>query len=92
FTYSSCIHPVEPGVSEQDITIAEERKAKLDEAMDSCSNEIKVLEQYMTDFNEYVSYVHGYVQLTKEYNEFDTLWNYVAEHVVMYRTPAKYIN
>ncbi|MFO5689483.1 hypothetical protein, partial [Klebsiella pneumoniae] len=44
------------------------------------------------DFNEYVSYVHGYVQLTKEYNEFDTLWNYVAEHVVMYRTPAKYIN
>ncbi|QOV08051.1 putative SbcC protein [Pseudomonas phage vB_PaeM_kmuB] len=91
-TCPSCTHSFKPGVSEQDITIAEERKAKLDEAMDSCSNEIKVLEQYMTDFNEYVSYVHGYVQLTKEYNEFDTLWNYVAEHVVMYRTPAKYIN
>ncbi|MFO5979567.1 hypothetical protein ACLBSL_33325, partial [Klebsiella pneumoniae] len=28
----------------------------------------------------------------KENDEFDSLWNYVAEHVVMYCTPAKYIN
>lgn len=87
----SCTHSFKPGVSDEEVERLEQRKSKLSTAMDNTTAEIKKLEEYATQFQDYSSFVYSYVNLTKDYPEYATLWDYIAKNQIMYRTPAKYM-
>lgn len=85
-----CTHDFKPGVDPNEAGILEEGLVKLADQMDRLDEELKGHEMYLERFQEYCGHVHNFVQLTREYREFDKLWEYFGGKVVMYRTPAAF--
>lgn len=85
-----CTHDFKPGVDPNEAGTLEEGLVKLADQMDRLDEELKGHEMYLERFQEYCGHVHNFVQLTREYREFDKLWEYFGSKVVMYRTPAAF--
>ncbi len=84
----SCTHEFKPGVDPSETDMLEASKVKLHEAIDRIEAEQKENEEYLEKFQDYSSYVFQYMSLTKDYPEFNELWDYCATNMTMYRTPA----
>lgn len=85
-----CEHGFKPGVDESEAGVLEAGLGKLSEQMDKLDAELKDHDVYLERFQEYCGHVHNFVQITRDYREFDRLWEYIAGKNVMYRSPAAY--
>lgn len=85
-----CEHDFKPGVDPTESGRLEEGNVKLAEQMDRLDEELKDHETYLERFQEYCGHVHNFVQITRDYREFDSLWSFIAGKNIMYRTPAQW--
>lgn len=86
----SCTHEFRPGVSATEQSDLEAKLAKVSDALTRIEAEIKTLEQYMEQYQEYSGYAYNFMQLTKDHSELQLVWEHCAETLLMYRTPRKH--
>lgn len=86
----SCTHEFRPGVSATEQSELESKLEKVSDALTRIEAEIKTLEQYMEQYQDYSGYAYNFLQLTKDHSELQLVWEYCAETLLMYRTPRKH--
>lgn len=83
-----CEHDFKPGVDPTEADRLEEGNDKLGKQMDALDAELKEHDMYLERFQEYCGHVHNFVQITRDYREFQQLWDFIAGRNLMYRTPS----
>ncbi|ARV76869.1 SbcC protein [Pseudomonas phage Phabio] len=83
-----CEHDFKPGVDPNEAGNLEKVLESLSDQLDELDTEAKGHEEYLERFQEYCGHVHNYTQITREYREFDKLWEFIGSRSIMYRTPA----
>ena len=83
-----CEHDFKPGVDETEGEKLETYLSQVRGHMGETDLLIRRDEEYMEAAKDYRGHVHGFMQLAREYSDFNPLWDYVAEHQLMFRTPS----
>ncbi len=83
-----CEHDFKPGVDETEGERLEAYLSKVRDAMGDTDVSILREEEYLEAAKEYRGHVNAFVQLTRDYTDFSPLWDYVAEHRLMFVTPS----
>lgn len=83
-----CEHDFKPGVDENEGEKIEEYLSQVRVKLETVDLDILRDEEYLEAAKDYRGHVHNYVQLTREYGDFNPLWDFIAEHQLMYRTPS----
>jgi hypothetical protein len=83
-----CEHDFKPGVDETEGEKLEEYLSQIHIKLEAVDLDILREEEYLEAAKDYRGHVHNFVQLTREYNDFGPLWDFMAEHQLMFRTPS----
>lgn len=83
-----CEHDFKPGVDATEGEKLEEYLSQIRIKLEAVDLDILKEEEYLEAAKDYRGHVHNFVQLTREYNDFAPLWDYIAEHQLMFRTPS----
>lgn len=83
-----CDHEFKPGIDESEGEKLETYLSQVRDAMSEADLNIRREEEYLDAAKEYRGHVQAYVQMTREYSDFNPLWDYVAEQQLMFRTPS----
>lgn len=87
----SCNHSFKPGIRPDEQQELEDKKARMLLAMEKMDAEVKRLEEYMEAFQDYSGHVFQFVQITKDYPQFQLLWDFCGGQMVMFREPRKWV-
>lgn len=83
-----CDHEFKPGIDETEGEKLETYLSQVRDAMTETDLSIRREEEYLDSAKEYKGHIHGFVQMTREYSDFNPLWDYITEHQFMFRTPS----
>lgn len=83
-----CEHDFKPGVDETEGERLETFLAQARDKLEQADIRIRQEEEYLEAAKEYRGHVRAFAQMTREYSEFTPVWDYVAEHQLMFRTPS----
>lgn len=86
-----CTHVFQPGVDLNEASHLEAELKKTDDVQERLDKRQKELETYMEEFQHYSSFVFQFRGLAQDYAIFKPLWDYCAEHRVMFSTPRQFM-
>jgi DNA repair exonuclease SbcCD ATPase subunit len=87
----NCQHTFRPGVEPEEQSGLETKQARLADALDQTDVELKALEEYMEAYQTYSGHVYNFVQITKDFSQFQDLWDYCGGESIMYRSPRLHV-
>lgn len=83
-----CDHAFKPGIEADEGDKLETYLADVRDKLNEVDLMIRRDEEYLETAKDYKSHVHNFVQLTREYNDFGVIWDFIAEHQLMFKTPS----
>jgi len=86
----NCTHNFQPGVDQAELDHLTQEVSRHGTLIESLDKTIVELEHYMEAFQHYSGFVFQFRGLVSDYAEFKPLWDYCAEHRVMFISPKRY--
>lgn len=85
-----CNHSFKPGTSEEEYESLKNEALKIPDLITTLESKNKELSEYLEAFEDYYSYVLRYSRLTKEFPQYNILWDFCIRENIMFVNPSLY--